>query len=238
MKAMPRLSFPALCSLGVLVFGYGGAAEAALMSSTLDTFSNNSTGGAAPAGYAPVNANVSVTLESLAGGQVGDFAEFDAADDGYLNVTKTVTDSSQVGFVRSLGVIEAADVGSTVEIDIAFFKVADGGFNSNHQIRLDNASVGGAGEGVINTFGARPANGKLSDAAVNGAPLRYTIQPGDVGFELTYVGAYFDSTGDDQVGVGRDLGVDAVSITVSQVPEPATLVGLAALLSLGWACRR
>lgn len=219
--------------------GFATTTEAALVSSTLDTFSNPGTGGAVPGSYTPFGAVSSLTLESLAGGGKADSAIFDGSDDGYLRVARPGTDGAIVGFIRALGTIDAADVGKVVTIDVAYLRASTQGQTTTHRIELDGVSVGGTGEGAINTFGAgndpNASTGLLS--SVLEAPLSYTVLPGDVGSELTYTASYFASN------ETRDLGIDAVSITVAAIPEPSQVMAFGTVtwgfaVRGGWRRRR
>lgn len=263
--------------LAMIFSGLAAAtASAALIGDTTDTFSN--TNGQAtlppltpaqeiPAEYTAFNSNDSqVTVASLQSefrstnirNADNDFftdpisedrnALGDGVGDGFLNLFAT---GAVAGVRRTLGTVASADVGSSIEIDVAYELTNDANINLT-EIGVQRAdgsggfeSVGGLGTRSSNLFTGQDLDvgaglGLLSlvptapdDPSSVLGPVRYTVLPSDVGKELFFVFQGF--VGGSFNGIdGRHFALDAVQITVTPIPEPATttLLGLMAVASL------
>lgn len=196
--------------------------HAALIDSTVDTFSNDGTTGVVPAAYSASgtvqrNETTSAAFTSVQSlvnpGSDGD--SLDAANDGYLLIVRD--GSSTSGFTRDLGTIEAGDVGKTITIDFDILKPGSSGVNSFYMLQLVNPDT------TLESAVAEVAVG-FNDtglfSTLTGSSLSYTVEAGDVGKTAQFAGRAFVSSNPQ-----RQLGIDAVSISV--IPEPGSL-GLAA----------
>jgi|GEM_PF-6737995 len=136
----------------------------------------------------------------------------DGVNDGLLEIGRNpdTAGGQSVGTIRTIGTVMAGDVGSTVEIDVAYESITAAGFNPTYSILV----AGGAEDSVSTGFGAN--DGVLS---INASVLSYVIDSGDVGDVLEFQVSYFASSNNS-----RRLGLDTVKITVTPVPEPVTLL--------------
>lgn len=205
-------------------------ANAALIGSTLDTFSSGST---IPTSYTPLEYQpdgdpapptipsvLSLATGGLSGGDDRD--KLDDANDGYLLVQQQ-TGGRSIGFIRDLGVIDAADVGKIIEIDVAY-ELVSATLNTFYNIQLVDGGVATPiGDNVsISFFGSGNDTGAATGlySGVIGSKFSYTVLAGDIGKTAEFVHSGFASGNSS-----RQLGVDAVSIEV--VPEPASVALLA-----------
>ncbi|MEM9251375.1 MAG: PEP-CTERM sorting domain-containing protein [Planctomycetota bacterium] len=202
------------------------AAHAALIGSTLDTFSNDGTG-VVPAAYsgdgtierdATQTATITSTLSLV--NPDSDGTNLDAENDGYLLIQRN--EASNAGFIRDLGLIEAGDVGAIISIDFDILKPGTSNVNSFYAMQVVNP------DDTIENVVPEVAVG-FSDtglfSALTGSPLSYTIQAGDIGKTLQFTARAFVSGNN-----GRQVGIDAVSIEV--IPEPGSAALAAAGLGL------
>jgi hypothetical protein len=151
----------------------------------------------------PMNAESSLTLLSTS----SDRDQMDASDDGALLIKRGGTATGQYGAIRSLGIVDASDVGHSLIIDFAYEQPNDG-FSGLRPRLLVDGDVAAEGSGIsLFSSGNDPgaANGLYSGVRT---PLIYMVNAHDVGKEMILIIQFYDGN----VNQNRDLVLDAVNV--------------------------
>lgn len=222
-----------------------GSSQAALVASFVETFSGG--GGSANTSVYTLTSTATSSSFTKEITTVSDGTFFDAANDGYARLDKTVTTSLSPTIRGNYGTIDMSDVGKTVSIDAGFRHVST--LSNTFAIQLNNANVAAGNPQstlITSSFTSAPANlnvasgtntllsaipsGALNPDRTPGA-LTYTFVADDVGKTLGLVVNFFEGNGTSN----REVLIDSISYSV--VPEPSTAL-LSALGALAMLRRR
>lgn len=207
----PRGRRPATTAWTRLILGIAMMAlpaQAKISSSFLETFG---AGTFDQASWSPLNAGSSLSLPPAS----TDRNRMDGPNDGVLLVERGVGVTGNYGAVRSLGNVDATDVGASLSVDFAYERPADSFGNLKPMLLVAGRVVAEGATVSLFSSGEDPGAASGLYSAVRSA-LSYRIVADDLGKEMTLAIQYFDG----DVAQNRDLAVDAVSLINSGDPIP------------------
>lgn len=174
--------------------------RAQIASSFLETFG---AGAYDHASWVPMNAGSSLTLLPTS----TDRNKMDGYDDGSLLIERGVGVTGNYGAKRSLGYVDASDLGASIMVDFSYERPADNFGGLKPLLFVDGKVVAEGAAISLFTNGEDPnaASGLYSSVR---SSLCYPIVADDIGKEMTLVIQYYDGN----VSQNRDLIVDAVNV--------------------------